>query len=115
MDYCYLLHFEQPLKYSQPWNGDSRHYIGTTSNLELRLQQHKFGSGLVSKNAKLENVKFEVGNLWKGGEDLERMIHKSLGRTYCKTCNGKRPLFRHLEINWPKAENHRKIEEQDES
>ena len=70
----YLLHFNEPYCHA-------RHYLGSTDDLDSRLQEHRTGQG-----ARLTQVIHEAGitfilaRTWEGGRDLERKLkrwHKS--------------------------------------
>ena len=70
----YLLHFSQPFHHA-------RHYLGSTDDLDNRLQEHRTGQGArltqVIHNA---GISFILARTWEGGRDLERKLkrwHKS--------------------------------------
>lgn len=78
----YLLHFDRPLAHA-------RHYLGSTSNLEQRIDEHRKGVGHCPRLIRaLHNagIGFEVVATWAGDKNAERkMKGKSLVR-YCPLC-----------------------------
>jgi len=87
--FVYLLHFDQPYKHA-------KHYLGSTGNLEARLQLHRSGNGarlmeVVSK----AGIGFEVARLWRTEtcEEARALEHKlkqwHSGVKLCPICQHK--------------------------
>jgi hypothetical protein len=71
---CYLVHLDQALGSSHP-KGRARHYLGTTINLERRLETHRAGLGARMLAAAVERgISFAVVRTWPGGRDVERQL-----------------------------------------
>jgi predicted GIY-YIG superfamily endonuclease len=77
----YLIHFERAYRHA-------RHYLGTTNDLEHRLQQHTRGRAY--GGARLMEVIIEAGipwqvvATWEGGRDLERQL--KAWKNSCRLC-----------------------------
>jgi predicted GIY-YIG superfamily endonuclease len=87
MGIVYLLHFESKLHHAQ-------HYLGYTSDLDQRLQQHRLGrsgAGLVRAFFERE-ITFVLAHTWVGSRALERHFkqHWHAGPRLCPLCNGGR-------------------------
>lgn len=57
--YCYLIHFDQPYKHA-------RHYLGSTINLNYRLELHRVNHG--AKLLQVVNdagIKWHVSRIWQ--------------------------------------------------
>jgi predicted GIY-YIG superfamily endonuclease len=83
MAQVYLLHFSRPLHHA-------RHYLGSTSNLDARLAEHRAGRGarLVEVVIGL-GITFEVTRTWNGGRDLERTLkRRKASPRLCPVCRG---------------------------
>lgn len=81
----YLLHFKRPLHHAQ-------HYLGSTSNLEMRVNAHNHGGGSrITQVAHDLGIEFELVRTWPiGGRRLERKLkdqHNS--RRLCPKCHDK--------------------------
>jgi predicted GIY-YIG superfamily endonuclease len=64
----YLLHFSTPLYHA-------RHYLGSTSNLDQRLDEHRRGQGARLLEVITElGIGFEVARTWTGDRKLERTL-----------------------------------------
>lgn len=82
---CYLLHFDRPFKHAR-----LRHYLGFTTDLERRLDDHAHGHGsTLMAYVSAVGIGFEVVRTWPGGRDLERRLknwHNS--PKLCPVCRG---------------------------
>ena len=79
----YLLHFAQPLQHA-------RHYLGSTADLDARLEQHRAGQGarLMEVIADL-GIDFQLARTWPGGRDVERRLkRRKEGPRLCPVCRG---------------------------
>ncbi|WP_185845949.1 hypothetical protein [Kibdelosporangium aridum] len=80
----YLLHFDRPYKHA-------RHYLGWTTDLENRLQQHASGHGArlvqVIQDA---GITWTLSRTWTGGRNRERQLKQNRGARLCPEC-GIRP------------------------
>ena len=86
----YLIHFERPYHHA-------RHYLGTTNDLEQRLQQH--AKGRRYGGARLMEVIIEAGigwhvvRTWDGGRELEQQLKAwNNGCRLCPICKAERRL-----------------------
>lgn len=86
----YLIHFERPYYHA-------RHYLGTTNDLEHRLQQH--AKGTRSGGARLMEVVTQAGiawwvaRTWIGGRELERQLKSwKSGCRLCPLCSAEREI-----------------------
>jgi predicted GIY-YIG superfamily endonuclease len=71
---CYLVCLDQPLGSAHPL-GTAQHYLGTTINLDQRIQIHREGRGArILAAAVQRNIGFEVVRTWPGGRDRERQL-----------------------------------------
>lgn len=89
IEYCYLIHFEQPVfSHNHDLYGDDFHYIGTTRNLSERLEKHWTGEGAAQTRLAFElNIPFYLGNVWTGGRDFERCLQVAKDASvYCLIC-----------------------------
>ncbi len=89
----YLLHFDR--RYKQ-----AGHYLGSTTNLQARLNQHAAGNGarLLQVVAQV-GIKWRLVQTWPGGRDVERRLshrdprwgkrQKNSSR-FCPICRRKR-------------------------
>ena len=70
----YLLHFLQPYHHA-------RHYLGSTDDIDSRLQEHRTGQGArLTQVIHEAGISFILARTWEGGRDLERKLkrwHKS--------------------------------------
>lgn len=92
----YLIHFERPYRHA-------RHYLGTTNNLDQRLQQH--ARGRAYGGARLMEVIIEAGipwrvvRTWEGGRDLELQLKAwNNGCRLCPICKAQRGKPSHTEV-----------------
>ena len=66
MSVVYLLHFERPYHHA-------RHYLGSTHDLETRLQQHRTGQGATLMRVITQaGIPWTVARVWQGNRTLER-------------------------------------------
>ena len=81
----YLLHFSQPFHHA-------RHYLGSTDDLDNRLQEHRTGQGArLTQVIHEAGISFILARTWEGGRDLERKLkrwHKS--PDLCPICKAKK-------------------------
>lgn len=77
----YIIHFERPFWHAQ-------HYIGYTSNLPHRLEQHRQGTGAkLLKAITQRGISWEVVRTWRGGPALERALkNRKKSRELCPVC-----------------------------
>jgi predicted GIY-YIG superfamily endonuclease len=81
----YLLHFKRPLAHA-------KHYLGSTNNLEMRLNAHNHGGGSrLTQVAHDLGIEFELVRTWpSGGRKLERKLkNQHNGRRLCPKCHAK--------------------------
>ena len=85
-NFVYLLHFERRINPSHP----CQHYLGYTTNLPTRIQQHQNGSGSrLCQVAKERHITFTVARIWLGPRSLEKQLkRRKNGRSLCPICNG---------------------------
>lgn len=86
----YLLHFDSDIDYrNSSQYGDSRHYVGISSNIPQRLRNHRLGTGSkMTKIAVDRGVSFEVTRL-ENGETSTIQQYKNLTnypRGFCSKC-----------------------------
>jgi putative endonuclease len=79
----YLLCFNEPIGNPDTPHGTARHYVGWTSNLEVRIAAHtanlypQEGSGWVARivaHVQRQGIGFELVRTWPGGYTLEKQI-----------------------------------------
>lgn len=64
----YLLHFNRPYKHA-------RHYLGSTNNLNARLERHRAGNGArLIEVITQAGIGFTLARTWEGGRTLERRL-----------------------------------------
>lgn len=77
----YLIHFDQPYYHA-------RHYLGTTNDLEHRLQQHmlgrRYGGARLMEVIVSMGITWRVARLWSGGRDVERQL--KAWKNSCRLC-----------------------------
>ncbi len=78
----YLLHFHRP------FNGPMQHYVGFTDDLELRLEEHRNGTGSpTTRRAYSQRIRFTLARTWSpGSRQLERHIKDCGPANYCPLC-----------------------------
>jgi predicted GIY-YIG superfamily endonuclease len=80
----YLLHYAEPL-------GVVQHYIGWTTNLPQRLQNHANGHGsATTARFHAAGIPFALARIWTGTRQLEWQLKKTGGITYCPLCKDRR-------------------------
>lgn len=81
-DRVYLLHFARPYKHA-------RHYLGTTTDVPQRLEQHRAGTGArLTQVVHLAGIGMVVARTWVGGRRLERQLkRRKNGPRLCPICN----------------------------
>ena len=80
----YLIHFSKPYQHAQ-------HYIGSTFDLDLRMQQHEAGQGARLMEVVTDaGIDWEVVRTWNGDRKLERQL-KNLHNAplLCPECSGR--------------------------
>ncbi|MBA2243651.1 MAG: GIY-YIG nuclease family protein [Gemmatimonadetes bacterium] len=84
----YLLHFAQPYRHA-------RHYLGSTDNLERRLQEHRSGAGARLLEVITEaGIDFTLARTWSGGRALERQLkNRKEAPRLCPLCRVQLTLF----------------------
>jgi len=76
----YLLHFRQRL-------GRSRHYLGYTTSLERRLEDHRLGrGGKTTARFRAAGIGFELAAQWPGSPDDERRLKAKNLPSICPIC-----------------------------
>lgn len=77
----YLLHFERPYYHA-------RHYLGTTSNLRRRLDEHAAGRGARPVAViQAAGIGWQLARLWPGGRNRERQLKRQGGHARrCPLC-----------------------------
>lgn len=73
----YLIHFDRPYKHAA-------HYVGWTTNLEARLEEHRKGSGArLMEVLKEAGIGWKLAKSWPGTRELERRIKRQGGAARC--------------------------------
>jgi predicted GIY-YIG superfamily endonuclease len=85
----YLVHLDRKLGSDHP-RGGAGHYLGTTINLDRRLETHRSGKGARMLAAAAERgISFDVVRTWPGGRDKERELKRLRNSPrLCPTCTG---------------------------
>jgi predicted GIY-YIG superfamily endonuclease len=83
----YLLCFSRPLAHAH-------HYLGSTADLESRLEEHRKGSGArLMEVCKEQGIGFQLARTWEGGQELERQLKKRKnGPRLCPICRDQQTL-----------------------
>jgi hypothetical protein len=86
---CYLVHLDQKLGTDHP-RGGARHYVGTTINLDQRLETHRAGKGARMLAAAVDRgITFDVVRTWPGGRETEKRIKAQRNAPrLCPACTG---------------------------
>jgi predicted GIY-YIG superfamily endonuclease len=67
----YLLHFSRPICPTRP----TRHYIGWTNDLDVRIREHRRGKGSrLCQVAQQRGITFKLAEVWHGDRQLERRL-----------------------------------------
>lgn len=85
----YLLHYSRPLS-EAPETHPRRHYIGTTTHLDQRVDLHRRGQAgaTFTTVAAIRGIGFELARTWSGGRDLERLLKRQKNaRRFCPLCH----------------------------
>ena len=79
----YLIHFSEPYQHA-------RHYLGSTFDLEMRMQQHAAGQGARLMEVVTDaGIDWEVVRTWEGDRKLERQLKdRHNAALLCPTCSG---------------------------
>lgn len=93
MAYVYLLHFEKPISE----NHTTQHYLGYTTSLKKRIQEHHDGTSGVRllQVAKEREINFTVVRIWRDGtRKLERSLKDGRhGSRLCPVCKVRHENF----------------------
>lgn len=83
----YLLHFSEPISPSHT----CQHYIGSTDNLEQRLEKHRKGQGArLTQVANERNIDFVLAWVWEGDKTEERKLkNRKNSPKLCPFCQRK--------------------------
>jgi predicted GIY-YIG superfamily endonuclease len=77
----YLLHFNQRYRHAG-------HYIGSSTNLTKRLQEHASGRGArLLEVIHAAGISWVLARTWEGGRERERQLKKQAGASrFCPLC-----------------------------
>lgn len=78
----YLLHFDSPYHHA-------KHYLGSTTDLERRVEEHRRGVSDVKlmKVVHAAGIGFTLARTWKGDKNRERQLKKQGGLArQCPIC-----------------------------
>lgn len=83
----YLIHLQDKLGSDHP-RGRARHYVGTTIDLDRRLETHRAGLGArILAAANQRGIAYDVVRTWPGGRDVERQLKRQRNAPrLCPTC-----------------------------
>jgi hypothetical protein len=83
----YLIHMDRPLGGPAHF---AQHYLGTTINLDRRLETHRAGLGArILAAANERGVAYDVVRTWPGGREVERRIKaQHAAPRLCPACSG---------------------------
>jgi predicted GIY-YIG superfamily endonuclease len=81
----YLLHFSSPISPDHT----TQHYLGFTTSLEERLEQHRQGKAArLTEVAKERNITFILARTFKGTRTGERLLkNRKEGPALCPICS----------------------------
>ena len=82
----YLLHFATPFKHA-------RHYVGYTTDLEQRIEEHRTGRGArLLAVVREAGISFVLARTWQRVDRrFERRLHRAKNTPkFCPICAGKR-------------------------
>jgi predicted GIY-YIG superfamily endonuclease len=82
----YLLHLSERVA------GHAGHYMGSTTDLQARLAQHRSGQGArLLEVCRERGITFELARTWRGGRELERRLKAwNNGPRLCPLCRARR-------------------------
>ena len=88
----YLIHLDQAIGSDNP-RGRARHYVGTTRNLSIRMEQHLRGRGAAMMRYVAEQgISWSIARVWEGGRKQERKIKAyKCARRLCPLCRSQPP------------------------
>jgi predicted GIY-YIG superfamily endonuclease len=79
----YLIHFAEPYQHA-------RHYLGWTSDLDSRLEQHRNGQGArLMAVIKKAGIGWELARTWTGTRTRERSLKARGHGRMCPICTPK--------------------------
>ena len=83
----YLIHLQDKLGSDHP-RGGARHYVGTTIDLDRRLETHRAGLGArILAAANQRGIAYDGVRTWPGGRDVERQLKRQRNAPrLCPTC-----------------------------
>jgi GIY-YIG catalytic domain len=83
----YLLHLDRPLGGPVHF---AQHYVGTTQNLDRRLETHRAGLGArILAAANQRSIAYNVVRTWPGGRETEKRIKAQRNAPrLCPACSG---------------------------
>jgi putative endonuclease len=81
----YLVHLDRPLGGPVHF---AQHYLGTTQNLDRRLETHRAGLGArILAAANERGIAYDVVRTWDGGREVERRLKaRHAAPRMCPTC-----------------------------
>ncbi len=81
----YLIHFATPYKHV-------RHYLGSTDDLEARIERHRAGNGArLMEVITGAGIGWTVVRTWEGGRKLERRLKNwKHAAQFCPACSGEK-------------------------
>lgn len=88
----YLLHFGAPVGNPENKHGQAQHYLGSTDNLDRRLDEHLSGKGSpLVKAAVDQGIPVKVARTWRGHR-ADRLLERQLKSQHhnerlCPDCN----------------------------
>ncbi len=81
--------FGLPPRRREDYEPHAQHYIGWTTDLDERIEQHRTGQGAaILRAAGQAGISWQVVRTWEGGRDLERQLkNRHEGPALCPICN----------------------------
>lgn len=88
----YLIHLDQAIGNPQNRRAQARHYIGTTRNLSIRMEQHLRGRGAaMMRYVAAQGISWSIARTWEGGRAQERKVKAYKGANrLCPICKAAR-------------------------
>ena len=85
----YLLHFERPYQAKTgKQQKQAAHYIGWTTDLTGRIQEHRSGGARLMSVIALDGIGFSVARTWTGDKKFERRLKNRHNHApLCPCCN----------------------------